>query len=391
MVQNISTENSFKFCDLCGSKKSSILLDIKGKVMTSDQKIIPGRIKKIECSNCGLVRNGIKYKSNFLKQKYKKNYEYNTSSSGDVFFFTTDGNLNRGSYSYDWIQSFLPVDIMNRINSILEVGCGEGNLLLKFKQNFPNKRIIGLEVNEKAIVMGRKKGLDIRNTKNHGNVKADLIISYAVIEHTVSPKHFLKYLQSFLNPGGYILLGTPHQDRIYYDIFFADHLYHFNTTHLRQYAKLLGFICVKQSRGVWPINSFSLNLFQESISKIKPSIHYSKTKVIDSILYYNHVFRVINNFLKKKNNLNKLAAFGLGEVFSLFSAYSDLKKKKITYGIDDFPKAKNNFLFPIISSNEIANHDISNIIICVNKNYYRLILQKIPANKYKICLPLNYN
>lgn len=389
MIQDIFVENGFRFCDLCGSEKFSILLDINGKVMTSDQKITDGHIQKIECFKCGLVRNAVEYKNEFLKQKYEKNYEYNSSSSGDVFFFAADGNLNRSSYSYNWIRSFLPLDVINKANSILEVGCGEGNLLLKFKQNFPNKKIIGLEVNKKAIVVGRKKGLDIREIKNCGDIKSDLIISYAVIEHTVSPKHFLKYLQSFLNPGGYILLGTPHQNRIYYDIFFADHLYHFNITHLRQYAKSVGLICIKQSRGMWPINSFSLNLFQKSPKKIKSSIRYSRTKVADSIRHYNHIFGIINNFLKK-NNTNKLAVFGLGEVFSLFFTYTDLKKKKIAYGIDDFPKTKNNFSFPIIPSNEIIYHNISKILICVNKNYYDLILKKIPSKKYKICLPLNH-
>lgn len=388
MTQDSFSENNFKSCDLCGSKKSSILLNMKNKVMTSDQKIIGGHIKKVECTNCGLIRNGVKHKSDFFKQRYEKNYEYNTSSSGDVFFFTADGNLDRGSHAYDWIRTFLSTDVTRRINSILEIGCGEGNLILKFKQNFPNKKIIGLEVNKQAISVGRKKGLDIRSMQNHGNIKADLIISYAVIEHTLSPKHFLKYLQSFLNPGGYILLGTPHQDRIYYDIFFADHLYHFTTSHLRQYAKLLGLVCIKQSKGVWPINSFSLSLLQESSNKVKPTIIYSKTRVATSIKYYNRTFRIINNFLNDRNNVNKLAVFGLGEVFSLFFAYSNLKKKKILYGIDDFPKSKNNFHFPIIPSNEIARYDISSILVCVNKSYYDMILKKIPHDKYRICLPL---
>ena len=73
-------------CDLCESKKNIILLKHKGKVMTSDQKIINSKIEKIQCTNCGLVRNRNLPKLDLVKD-YTENYSYNTGNNEDIYFF----------------------------------------------------------------------------------------------------------------------------------------------------------------------------------------------------------------------------------------------------------------------------------------------------------------
>jgi SAM-dependent methyltransferase len=381
----IPKKNDYK-CDLCNSSKFRILVDIKGDVMTSDRKIVNSELKKVECIKCGLISGIIPHDRSVVKQNYERKYSYNLSYKGDTYFFTHSGFQDRSSYVFDWILTLLTKKELNRINTIVEVGCGQGNLLVKFAQKFPEKKIIGLEVNDEAIRIGRNRGLDIRKFNENTDVRADLVISFAVIEHTTSPRKFLETLNNFLSPGGLIVVGQPHQNKVYYDIFFLDHLYHFTTKHMKYLGSIVNLVEVRKSIGPWPIDSFSMHIFKKATRKLRPKIRFTKTKISDSLKYYNTIFRKVNRFLKESRNDN-LAVFGLGEVFSLLYAYTNLRKVKIKYGIDDFPKKGHELGFRVITSDKIPGNDIERMLICVNPYYYKIIEKKVDEDRYKILFP----
>lgn len=382
MNSNFFISNDFKLCDLCKSSKFTTLIDFKGKVMTSDHQIILSRLNKIECKKCGLVRNGFEPDSKKIKNDYQKNYGYNSGTSGDMKYFTPKGSQDRSSHTLERILKLLSKKDLNSIKTIVEIGCGEGNLLSNFQKKFPNKKFIGYEINEAAIKIGKNKGLDIRPLKNSSTIKADLVISYTVIEHTTSPKHFLNLLSKMLNPGGILILGTPHQDNIFYDIFFVDHLFHFSTKHLQELGRVSDLRLIKKNLGTWPINSIVLCSFKKSKRKLTSKIIFHKTKVPKSIKYYTKIFDNINIFLAKNH---KLTIFGLGEIFILFFAYTNLKNQKISLSIEDFPSGK--FPFPISPSQNIDSEIIEKIMFCVNPNYYSTILKRLKIPKTKIFLP----
>jgi len=73
---------------------------------------------------------------------------------------------------------------------------------------------------------------------------------------------------------GILIIGQPHQDKIYYDIFFSDHLFHFSSKHLQEYGRSLDLIEYKKSIGKWPIDSFSLHLFKKSKKELKKNLQY---------------------------------------------------------------------------------------------------------------------
>lgn len=373
---------NLKECDLCKSKSFKKLFEHNGKVMISDQRIIKSKISKIECKKCGLVRS----KNIINNIDYENDYSYNTSKQKDIQFFNNNGSLDRSSQVFNWINSIITQKQRSKIQTIIEIGCGEGNLLSKFKENFPKKNIIGLEINEKAIQEGKKRGLDIRNLNDPILEKADLVISYAVIEHTSSPTNFLKSISKILNPNGLVLIGTPHQDRISHDIFFVDHLFHFSSKHIQDIARSANLKLLKKSTKQWPIDSFGIYLFQSSKVKMKIIIKNRKNKCKDSIKFYLNSFKNTNIELKKIRNNEKIAVLGLGEFFSLLNTYTELNHKKISFGLDDFPKNKK-FAFPIIPINKVKFQKINTIFVCTNPNYYDIILKKIKDKKIKMILP----
>lgn len=376
-------KKNFKKCDLCNSKNFKILFEHKGKVMMSDQRIINSKISKIECKKCGLVRN-----KNVERQiDYKKQYSYNTSRHKDIQFFNKSGTQDRSSQVFEWINSLINKKQYSKIQTIIEIGCGEGNLLLKFQNEFSKKKIIGYEINERAIQKGRKKGLDIRNLKNSITEKADLVISYAVIEHTTSPKNFLNMISNILNPEGLVLIGAPHQDRISHDVFFTDHNFHFSSKHIQDFARFENLKLLKKSTKKWPIDSFGIYLFESTKYKMNKIIKKRKNKCKDSINFYLNSFRNMDKELEKIRKNEKFAVLGLGEFFSLFYSYTKLKNKKIDIAIDDFPKSTK-FTFPIIPINKINSQKIDFVIVCTNPNYYSIILKKIKNINMKKFFPL---
>ena len=383
MANNFFIKNNFKLCDLCQSSKSNVLIDLKGNVMTSDHHVIQSHLKKIECKKCGLVRNGFEPNLQKIQNEYKKNYGYNSGQSGDMVYFSSSGVQDRSTHTLERILSILSKNDMDSIKTVIEIGCGEGNLIFAFKEKFPKKKFIGFEINENAVKKGKKRGLDIRSLTKYSDIKADLVISYTVIEHTSSPKHFLKLLSKMLNPNGILIIGSPHQDNIFYDIFFIDHLFHFSVKHIQELARFSNLKLIKKNLGSWPINSIALCSFKLSKRKLQTKITYQKTKVTQSIKYYDKIFKKINHFLLLNND--KLAIFGLGEVFCLFQAYTNLSKQNIILAIEDFPSKK--FKFPILPLNKITDSRFNKIIFCINPNYYSVILKRIKLPKSKIFLP----
>ena len=357
--------------------------------MTSDRKIIDDKLKKLKCKKCGLVFSKNFSNENKILEKYKINYSYNTSKEGDVFFFTKTGSQERSSHVFNWILENIPKSKLKNSKTITEMGCGEGNLLLKFKQKFPDKKIIGYEFNLPATKIGIKKGLDIRTWNSKNKIKSDIIISYAVIEHTPSPKKFLKSLVELMTEDGILILGQPNQDKIYYDIFFYDHLFHFSSKHLQDYGRTMNLVQIKKSKSKWPIETFSLHYFRKSKRNLKPKYPLRKTCVENSIKYYEETFKRINIFLKNPDVKKNLTVLGLGETFSLFSTYTNLGKTKMIFAIDDFPINRKIFPFKVINTNTIENYPIKNILLCVNPKYYSILLKKIPKKGISIFFPFN--
>ena len=119
-------------CDLCNSKNSHIIIDIKKPSLTSDRKIIDKGLKKIQCDNCGLVFTNKRNNFDSIKDYYSKEYKYNSSKKGDSVFFTQTGNQERSEHVLNWIIENISKNDLKNAQTIIEVGCGEGNLLEKF-------------------------------------------------------------------------------------------------------------------------------------------------------------------------------------------------------------------------------------------------------------------
>jgi SAM-dependent methyltransferase len=126
---------------------------------------------------------------------------------------------------YDWItnhQYYYPRERwewevvleyikINKINSILEIGCGSGDFLEKC--NLEGVNCIGLDMTEKSIQISKEKGLNVycctieEYLKLEGVCKCfDLVVSFHTLEHVDDPA---SYIQDNLKLSDRILVSTP--------------------------------------------------------------------------------------------------------------------------------------------------------------------------------------
>lgn len=369
----------FSVCDLCDSHDYSVLVRLEtNNAMMSDRRIVSQNLLKVECLRCGLVRNLELFTD---KQETNSYYEqdYSVSSDPEHFFYTNNKAIGRSDVIANWITESMGLWRWNNAKYILEIGAGSGLLLEKFAEIFPSKLFMGIEPSKKAVEIGIEKSLNIKqglleDVINDVNQQFDIVYSIATIEHTISPKLFLLNIHKLLKKDGYLFLVQPIQDIISYDIFFIDHLYHFSTAHLRQYALACGFKEIGYVIGHELMPNFSLHLWQATdLPNSEFNFFYENTAckiVVDNVL--KDIQQLDNLLLKLQQKKSKVAVFGLSEVYWLVNAYSNLKNFPIAFGLDDNPHKKeySSLCFSVVTPEQSLLLGVTDIILTMNKHYY---------------------
>lgn len=97
---------------------------------------------------------------------------------------------------------------------VLEIGCDCGANLLEIKNNFPNARLYGVELNTKAAEVARSiakvQVADIEEKNiQFDQMKFDYIIFGDVLEHLHDPAGTLRYCRELLKDDGKIIASIP--------------------------------------------------------------------------------------------------------------------------------------------------------------------------------------
>ena len=185
---------------------------------------------KIECPICHDESN----KPHILKVLHLNNHQYlnlYNCPHCECFFYYP---IQVASYSQgaDWEQEFSQklyleqvagIDFMinfvsalqnNKINRVLEVGCGAG-FALDFAKRKYGWQVYGVEPSPWLAKLGQKVfNVEIYNDylENVTEVKNqtfDLVFSVEVIEHIEHPQKFLEYLKQKINSKGILAFTTP--------------------------------------------------------------------------------------------------------------------------------------------------------------------------------------
>ena len=363
-------------CDLCGSGDYSRLLQISaGRSMRSDRRVIDCNLEKYFCNRCGLVRGGDLFNSQNLQDYYSDEYTL-SEQSAEYFFHTPQGSISRSSIFCEWIVS-MGAHRWEPAMRCLEVGAGSGLLLREFIRRFPDKTFKGIELNRAAVMRAQRRGLPVQQGEplSLDEGEFDLIYSIAVLEHVASPTKFISDLRRLLKPRGLLFLCQPTQDVPSYDVFFIDHLHHFGSEHLHQYARKGGFRELGFVVGHQWMPNYSLHLWQS----VEPPTEFAwagppgyTTCAQTGREVMADMARLDRLLVELSEQRRRVAVFGLNEVYWLARAYSGLGDFPVVCGLDDEPdKADYATLgFPVLVPENCLALGIQDVILTMNRVYY---------------------
>jgi len=97
--------------------------------------------------------------------------------------------------------------------TVVDLGCGNGEFTMKIKEKIGCNRIMGVDIDEKALNEARERGIIVRKADLNDSLpfkenSFDVVVSNQVIEHLFYPVRFMKEIYRILKPGGYTVIST---------------------------------------------------------------------------------------------------------------------------------------------------------------------------------------
>lgn len=372
-----------RICPVSGSDKwQPLYSSTTNKIMTGDQRICDGKLEKIICPVSGVVANKNPFSENDLEVLYGKDYELNTYGKEEHFFYTKDGPIARSNVFFQWIKPH----IQKEFDTLIEIGCGEGNLLERFSKEFSEKNIIGIDGSHKASELAKKKGLNVQQKLIFGNEQlpeTDVFLLVNVIEHVENIPLLISTLKKSLREKGRIIFCLPIQDYGGYDLFFNEHVWHFTSGHFETILLKNGLKIILSDIN-HPINH-GIGLFICEVDEVKTEVKAVYTDLIkNNLLFWEEKFKNINTLLEK-NKFEKIVIFGAGEVATLFLTFTNLSKQNIIACVDDTKEAgSKKHGIPVYHSDWLENNPVDFLLLTVNKKYHQMIIDKLTHLKINI-------
>ena len=373
-------------CPICGAGTwQDFLSSSTGRMMTGDQRVLQGRIAKVICTGCGTVANARPFTERECREFYQDDYELNTSEGHQHLFFSKDGAIARHQLIAERIRPHLPTNFQ----SILEIGCGKGELLERFTAAYPDVVLRGIDGSSQAVALAKARGFDVDLgfvVADTSLPKADVVMAIGVLEHLEDPAPFLRILRDALNPDGRVVLTVPIQDHSSCDLFFDEHVWHFHSEHLIHLLRANGLRIVAMDCS-HPIDTvMGLFVCEREDAVLRPA--WDKDRDYAKFVTQNRDawLRVFGNVDRWLNQIgtSKLAVFGAGEVFALFRANSQLGKAPIAVILDEDPQKIGGHLAGVSVHDPrwLATQDDIAVMLAINPRYHEPIrLRLTPQTK----------
>ena len=316
-------------CLVCGGSEWLTLPNPRrDRSMLSDYRVLDAPLDKMACAACGLVRRA----SVTVPRVFESGYRLYDHAPG----------APRETARQEAYAEWLSAQIVSRPRSILDLGCGNGSLLLALRRRWPGAELRGVDPSPESVERARTAGIDARCGSVPGVAldRADLVVSVNVIEHVEDPVSFMRAMAALVSPGGSALLACPDGGRAWLELLFADHAWSFAAPHLARLATEAGLRVAR-----WTTAPESLGWFQlmrlERLGATPPVAvpHEGAAALIRMKTDYLRAWSLIeDDLLARSGNASSLACFGTGEAAALIRAYAPAIWGRVRVCVVDNPE-----------------------------------------------------
>lgn len=287
-----------KSCPICGDTQTNEFLQAKDYFLSKKSFTLK------QCANCGFVFTSPRPEDKKLSEYYQSDKYLSHHSRGLsplqlVYQFLRGKNI-RSKYRL--------VSQYSEKGSILDIGCGTGELLAYFKKLGWNAT--GIEPDASARKFASEQwALPVHDENQIFKIEDltfDIITMWHVLEHVPDPNQRIREIFRMLKSGGQFLAAVPNYlswDAVHYGPYWAAwdvprHLFHYSESNMIQLAEKHGFKYIKSVPMV--LDSYYISLVSE---------RYKGTKF--------PYFKAINNGLKS-NREGRKKGFGYSSMIYLF-------------------------------------------------------------------------
>lgn len=219
--------NTFTKCPVCGNTNISLFLKTRDYFLTQEEFSID------QCNSCGFVFTNPTPALSVLSKYYDSpDYLSHTANS-----FSIKGEVYKLFRRINIKKKFRLVDQLAKGKSILDIGCGTGELLNYFmKMGWDTK---GIEPNPSARKFAKNsyelEAFDEDSLENFKKSSFDVISMWHVLEHVPDLHGRMKQAKNLLKKDGLLVIALPNldsPDAVKYGPHWAGldvprHLYHF--------------------------------------------------------------------------------------------------------------------------------------------------------------------
>jgi SAM-dependent methyltransferase len=197
--------------------------------MTSDCRVVALPLAKFSCPGCGLAFRDPRLPP---PADFADDYQLYAHAPGGA------AEQRRQSAYAAWIARSVAAPAR-----VLDVGCGNGSLLLALREHWPAAELTGCDPSPESVSFAHAAGLTAWTgtaADLPADRRADLVVSVNVIEHTTDARAFVTGLAGALRDDGQLVVICPDGGRPGVELLIADHLSSFGPNHLESFAASAG-------------------------------------------------------------------------------------------------------------------------------------------------------
>ncbi len=384
ILRTIEREHS---CWLCGGDTwYGLPVPRVDAAMLSDGRIVPEPLRKCTCATCGLVQHVDPLSTDRAKAIFGSAYALGEHTPGAGF-----EGWRQKVYAR-WIAAAL-ADRPPR--SVLELGCGNGSLLLALRQFLPAAHTTGLGPSEQAVARARACGLDVNqayisSAESVAGREADLVLSVNVIEHTSTPSAFMSAVRAAMREGGVALIVCPDGDVVGSELLFFDHFHSFGAANLESLFSRMGLMTVRHERSPSTLPGFHLLLGTRDPRANERATRTADVPVLHArrCAYLRHWQELDTSLCAALNGRKKVSVFGIGETAQLIRAYAPRAWERIERFVVDKPSKQEFCGRPLVDYADLTANRDELILLAVSRRSIHDLYVRLSSAGHRV-LPID--